>query len=136
MARNFDLIGENAIVKGETFKLTIVYPDADFTQWQMSGQIRKTPISSEILAAFSFPVKVFGDIEEGTNPISQGTTIVAELTAAQTATLPKHKVKASVRDPVKIGRTAWCYDIEATNGSDTIKLVTLSAVEVVLEVTR
>lgn len=134
MSRTVSLTGENAIVAGETFYLTIFYPELDLSGWSLSAHIRKKP-SAPLLAAFSFPTIVYGNNSIDGQPSQLGTTLIAKLTAAQTASLPIPKKRASSRDAFVIGKTAWCYDLEATSG-DTIKIITLSPVEIVSEVTQ
>ena len=112
------LIGDRAIVQGETYQaLSLDFP-GDLTTWECQGEI-KTKLrqdGGELLAVFSFAPASY-------DPIADVTTIHPRLTPAQTSAIPSTKARS------------YLYDVKLISpAGETIKTVP-AIVEVTGEVT-
>lgn len=115
-----------AIIQGATYnrlvmKLTGDYSDADFR-----GEIRKNTLENngELLASFDFIVDY-----DGVNH----TTIMPILTAQQTSLIPSTKWQG-VGDITP--RNGWLWDLEAHYPDRVEKIIALSFVQVIPEITN
>ncbi|MGL5075104.1 MAG: hypothetical protein ACRDBG_04600 [Waterburya sp.] len=134
MPSTANLIGDNAIVAGISFEMTIYYPQLDLTSWQLEGVI-KSDYEGDLLAQFQFLPTVYGAITANNNTFT-GSTIVPFIPASVTALIPS--TPPSPVNPynracpcIEIGKTHHVYQIDATdNAGKTIALILPSAVEV------
>jgi hypothetical protein len=124
---NVPLIGELAIIQGETYQaLSLEFP-GDLTEWTPRGQIRTKLLgdAGTLLAAFSFATPTYD--EE-----SDATTIFPLLTPAETAAIPKTKWQGTG----EYSKTAvYYYDVELESDAGEVVKSVPAIVQVVGQVT-
>jgi hypothetical protein len=128
MARvNVPLIGDLAIIQGETYQaLSLEFP-GDKTDWTPRGQIRTKLLgdAGTLLAAFSFATPAYDDE-------SDATTIYPRLTPTQTAAILKTKWQGTG----EYSKTAvYYYDVELESDDGEVVKSVPAIVQVVGEVT-
>lgn len=122
-----DLIGALAIIQGETYNQLSLTVAGDKTTWTARGQIRTKLLeeSGTLLAEFGFGTPTY-DAE------ADETTLLPQLTATQTASLPKTKWQGTG----EYSKTAVYYwDIELESDAGEVIKTIPAIVQVIGEVT-
>jgi hypothetical protein len=122
-----DLIGALAIIQGETYNQLALTVAGDKTTWTARGQIRTKLLeeSGTLLAEFGFGTPTY-DAE------ADETTLLPQLTATQTASLPKTKWQGTG----EYSKTAVYYwDIELESDAGEVVKTIPAIVQVIGEVT-
>jgi hypothetical protein len=124
---NVPLVGDLAIIQGETYQaLSLEFP-GDLTDWTPRGQIRTKLLgdAGTLLAAFTFATPAYDDE-------SDVTTIFPRLSPAQTAAIPKTKWQGTG----EYSKTAvYYYDVELESDDGEVVKSVPAIVQVVGEVT-
>lgn len=121
-----------AIIQGANYSFSVLFP-GDYSTWIPSAQIRKNYADKDsvVLVEFTFATNEY---DSGTDK----TRFTAYLDAEETKELPVTPLRKT-GESARLGTNVWCYDMEITNPDDitnVIKLIRLSYVEVLAEVTR
>jgi hypothetical protein len=124
---NVPLVGDLAIIQGETYQaLSLEFP-GDLTDWTPRGQIRTKLLgdAGTLLAAFSFATPAYDED-------SDVTTIYPRLTPAQTAAILKTKWQGAG----EYSKTAvYYYDVELESDAGEVVKTVPAIVQVIGEVT-
>jgi hypothetical protein len=134
-----------AIEQGSDYTILDLYVEdedgEDYTTYTPKGQIRDNypDNGGVVLAEFEFLPIVYGVFTLPTVPSITGNffKVSPRLSAAVTQLIPSpSKTRATVDDPVKVGRNVWVYDIELHLGGKVPPKIAMGWVEVTREVTR
>jgi hypothetical protein len=124
---NVPLVGDLAIIQGETYQaLSLEFP-GDLTDWTPRGQIRTKLLGDggELLAVFEFGASIY-------NEETQTTAVLPELSAIVTSGIPKTKWQGTGG----YSKTAvYYYDVELESDAGEVVKTVPAIVQVIGEVT-
>jgi hypothetical protein len=121
--KDYDL----AIVQGATYDKLVLKIEGDYSNATFKAEIRNSTLESggDLLATFSFQQIAY-------DAITNKTTVVPVLTATQTSEIPFTKFDGT-GEPSR--RNCWVWDMEAVKPNREPKIIQLSLVQVIAEVT-